>query len=184
MPMPVPIIRLSLATALATSAPAAAQQPIDPAQQRIDPSPNADLQTDQDRTIAVRQIPQESTTPARRNAVEQVGQAKSPPAEVAQLPGDAEALSTAAAPESELEQATPRSPRADLYAEVAAVWEVIRRRGQQPTPELIAREIGPDMLARFLNTFPGSEGIFGIDSDRLPLKPPPDLPAPAPETGD
>src|SRR3546814_4117621 len=79
-----------------------------------------------------------------------------PRAEVSQLPGDAEILPNATAPETGLEQVTRRSPRADLYAEVAAVWELIRRRGQQPTPELIVREIGPDLLARFLNTFPGS----------------------------
>src|SRR3546814_9252810 len=92
--------------------------------------------------------------------------------------GDAEILPNATAPETGLEQVTRRSPRADLYAEVAAVWELIRRRGQQPTPELIAREIGPDLLARFLNTFPGSEGMFGVDSDVLPIKPPQEPPPP------
>src|SRR3546814_1386674 len=99
-----------------------------------------------------------------------------PRAEVSQLPGDAEILPNATAPETGLEQVTRRSPRADLYAEVAAVWELIRRRGQQPTPALNAREIGPDLLARFLNTFPGSEGMFGVDSDVLPIKPPQEPP--------
>ncbi|HVI99972.1 MAG TPA: hypothetical protein VM657_12995 [Sphingomonas sp.] len=159
------------ATTLVVGAPASAQQ-------RVDTSPNAELQPD-GQDITVRQIPQDTTAaPSRRNAVEQLGGEERAPADVAQLPGDAEILPTAPAPETGLEEITPRSPRADLYAEVAAVWELIRRRGQQPTPELIAREIGPDMLARFLNTFPGSEGMFGVDSDTLPIKPPRDAPPP------
>src|SRR3546814_2277792 len=38
-----------------------------------------------------------------------------PRAEVSQLPGDAEILPNATAPETGLEQVTRRSPRADLY---------------------------------------------------------------------
>src|SRR3546814_6661066 len=89
---------------------------------------------------------------------------------IQQLPETMELPRDAAAPEADLVR-TER-PRASLYLEVANAWEVIRRRGQQPTPELIAREIGPDMLARFLNQFPGSEALFGKDSDRHPVEPP------------
>ncbi|WP_147373672.1 hypothetical protein [Hephaestia caeni] len=165
-----PLAAATGAAALAACAPSAAQQ-------RITPPPDAGLQTSQDHDIAVRQIPQETGSPSQRNRVEQLDHDETPRAEVSQLPGDAEILPSAPAPEAGLEQVTRRSPQADLYAEVAAVWELIRRRGQQPTPELIAREIGPDLLARFLNTFPGSEGMFGVDSDVLPIKPPQD-PAP------
>lgn len=78
--------------------------------------------------------------------------------------------------EARLERPAAASPEAELYRRVAEVWQVIRRRGQQPTPELIAQEIGPERLSSFLNNFPGSENIFGVDSDRLPLKAPQDGP--------
>src|SRR3546814_19226430 len=86
--------------------------------------------------------------------------------------GDAEILPNATAPETGLEQVTRRSPRAAPYAEVAAAWELIRRRGQQPTPELIAREIVPDLLGRLLHTLQGSEGRLGVVSDVLQTKRP------------
>jgi hypothetical protein len=60
------------------------------------------------------------------------------------------------------------SPEAALYGQVAEAWQVIRQRGQQPTPELIAREIGPDTLATFLDQNPAAADIFGRDSDTLP----------------
>ena len=138
---------------------------------------SADPRRDPDSEAVVRQISQ-ATSPASRGAVEQLGQRERATARVRQLPADAEMLPSAPEPEQKLEQVTRRSPNATLYAEVAAVWELIRRRGQQPTPELIAREIGPDALARFLNSFPGSEGMFGVDSDTLPIKPPRDVPPP------
>ena len=64
------------------------------------------------------------------------------------------------------------SPEIRLYQQVAQVWATIRARGQQPTPELIAQEIGPDNLARFLDQNPGSTSMFGQDSDNLPVDAP------------
>ncbi len=64
------------------------------------------------------------------------------------------------------------SPELDLYNQVARVWTTIRLRGQQPTPELIAREIGPDQLSRFLGQVPNAGKIFGVDSDTLPIPKP------------
>ncbi|MBB5704843.1 hypothetical protein [Sphingopyxis panaciterrulae] len=105
-----------------------------------------------------------------QGSIDQVGAVAPSDPTIQQLPETMELPRDAAAPEADLVR-TER-PRASLYLEVANAWEVIRRRGQQPTPELIAREIGPDMLARFLNQFPGSEAMFGKDSDRLPVEPP------------
>jgi hypothetical protein len=65
-----------------------------------------------------------------------------------------------------------RSPEQDLYNQVARVWTTIRQRGQQPTPELIAREIGPDQLTKFLGQVPDAGKIFGVDSDTLPIPKP------------
>lgn len=119
------------------------------------------------------------------DGINQVAAPERQPTRMTQLPADTEAAGAAPNPEAALEDPTDRSPRKDLYREVATVWEAIRRRGQQPTPELIAREIGPDNLARFLTTFPGSENMFGVDSDQLPVDPAPSAPdaPPLPETG-
>lgn len=104
--------------------------------------------------------------------IQQINPRQKPATTIEQLPPTVDLPPEASAPESSLEKTAPKSPRAGLYDEVAMAWEVIRKRGQQPTPELIAREIGPDVLARFLNQFPGAETIFGRDSDTLPYAPP------------
>ncbi len=88
-----------------------------------------------------------------------------------QLPGNLAIRNEGDAPERTIGQDQRQAPSEQLYNQVADVWRSLRQQGQQPTPELIAREIGPDALARFLNTFPGSERIFGADSDILPLPP-------------
>ncbi|MGB7407505.1 MAG: hypothetical protein WA908_03300 [Pontixanthobacter sp.] len=88
---------------------------------------------------------------------------------IAQLPGDIEAIDPADPAAEQIISRPVESPEARLYAQVAEVWETIRSRGQQPTPELIAREIGPDSLTTFLDQNPGAEGMFGEDSDELPL---------------
>ncbi len=95
---------------------------------------------------------------------------------VSQLPDDIEVADDDAAPELEIsketETASAMSPERRLYQEVAQVWRTIRSQGLQPTPELIAREIGPDALSAFLNQNPDASGIFGQDSDELPLENP------------
>jgi hypothetical protein len=158
--------------------------PFSGAQERADTSLNGDLQKDEHRGVGVQQILPTTKTPAPLGKpIEQVGSEERRPAGVAQLPPDAELGPSAKGPELDLEAVTRSSPEANLYAEVAAVWLLIRRRGQQPTPELIAREIGPDVLAKFLNSFPGSEKMFGVDSDTLPISPPHDA-APPPSAGE
>lgn len=93
-------------------------------------------------------------------------------AAIKQLPVDATVSDQADAPEPSL-TAAAIAPKGDLYREVERVWQQIRQRGQQPTPELLANEIGPEALARFLAAFPDAEGFL---ADR---RPPP--PAPSPE---
>lgn len=95
--------------------------------------------------------------------------AKNDKALVGQLPGDLEIPED---DDSRPEAAISRpviSPEAKLYGQVAEAWQVIRQRGEQPTPELIAREIGPDTLATFLDQNPAAADIFGRDSDTLPV---------------
>ncbi len=92
-------------------------------------------------------------------------------ANVGQLPGDLELADDESGPEQAISKPYV-SPEAALYGQVAEAWQVIRQRGQQPTPELIAREIGPDTLARFLDQNPAAGDIFGQDSDDLPVDEP------------
>ena len=67
--------------------------------------------------------------------------------------------------EDELEKSS--TPARTLTAEVIAAWSLIRERGQTPTPDLIAREIGPDKLAEFLASSPVAGNILatGYDPD-------------------
>lgn len=104
-------------------------------------------------------------------------------AAIGQLPSDAEAPADAG-PEMNI-GLSEGGPDASLYDQVAEVWTMIRRRGMQPTPELIAREIGPDALARFLDQYPGATGMFGKDQDTLPVDHPDRgaLPKSAAQTG-
>lgn len=73
--------------------------------------------------------------------------------------GDEEALGKADAP--------PPS----LTADVIAAWNLIRARGQTPTPDLIAREIGPDKLAEFLATTPAAASILATGTEPDPQLP-------------
>ncbi|PZU57583.1 MAG: hypothetical protein DI547_12930 [Sphingobium sp.] len=103
---------------------------------------------------------------------------------IEQLPRNARLTDDDANPEQEIGVVDSADGRRALYDEVAGVWQTIRQRGQQPTPELIAREIGPEALSQFLNSFPGANTIFGIDSDIMPLKPPEGADALAARGGD
>ena len=96
---------------------------------------------------------------------------------VPQLPPLLEVDTNETAPETELE-AAPVDPDRALQAEVLRAWQSLRQRGQQPTPELVAKEIGPEALARFLATSPGAERLFDGHS------PPPPPPAPTPGEAD
>jgi len=96
------------------------------------------------------------------------------PIDVSQLPEDIDLANDQGAPETAIAR-TDQTPELKLYRQVAEVWQTIRQKGQQPTPELIAREIGPDALATFLDQNPGAESIFGEDTDSLPVARPGDL---------
>lgn len=104
--------------------------------------------------------------------IDAVGSDGNNKAEVAQLPSDLEVPEdNNSQPELSISQPII-SPEAALYEQVADAWQVIRQRGQQPTPELVAREIGPDALARFLDQNPAASDIFGQDTDDLPVDQP------------
>lgn len=75
-------------------------------------------------------------------------------ADVAQLPDTARADDGDSDEEALL--AARIMPTRTTSAEVARAFEIIRSRGQVPTPELIAREIGPDALQSYLQTNPGA----------------------------
>lgn len=80
--------------------------------------------------------------------------------------------------ENELESKS--SPEASLTADVLRAWSQIRGRGQTPTPDLIAREIGPDRLAEFLATSPAAASVLATGTlpetqeAGKPSTPPPD----------
>lgn len=59
------------------------------------------------------------------------------------------------------------APARTLTGDVIAAWSIIRDRGQTPTPDLIAREIGPDKLAEFLASHPAAGSVLatGIEPD-------------------
>ena len=67
--------------------------------------------------------------------------------------------------ESQLEKGI--APARTLTSEVLAAWSLIRERGLTPTPDLIAREIGPDKLAEFLASNPAAGNILatGVEPD-------------------
>ena len=75
-------------------------------------------------------------------------------ADVAQLPDTARAVDGES--DEEALFAARTTPTRTTSAEVARAFEVIRSRGQVPTPELIAREIGPDALQAYLQANPGA----------------------------
>ncbi len=67
-------------------------------------------------------------------------------------------------------------PEANLNAQVITAWQQIRERGQTPTPDLIAREIGPDKLAEFLATNPAAGSILATGEEPEPPPKPNDGP--------
>ncbi len=88
-----------------------------------------------------------------------------------QLPPDLEQSKDA----NENELVSKTTPEASLTADVLRAWNQIRSRGQTPTPDLIAREIGPDKLAEFLATSPAAASVLATGSlpDRQETNDPP-----------
>ena len=86
-----------------------------------------------------------------------------------QLPEGLEPVASANEDQLGETAAPPRS----LTRDVLVAWETIRGRGQTPTPDLVAREIGPDRLAEFLATVPAAGNILatGTDPDTVPVSP-------------
>ena len=76
-------------------------------------------------------------------------------------------------------------PKADLTSQVIAAWNVIRQRGQTPTPDLIANEIGADKVAEFLAL--GGPAASVLATGQLPDIPTDDpksrMPPPPPPIG-
>jgi hypothetical protein len=95
-----------------------------------------------------------------------------------QLPSDLQQSNDA----NENELASKSSPEASLTADVLRAWNQIRGRGQTPSPDLIAREIGPDRLAEFLATSPAAASVLatGTLPDTQNAGEPP---TPAPDQG-
>jgi hypothetical protein len=73
-----------------------------------------------------------------------------------QLPSNLEQSKDA----KENELVSKTTPEANLTADVLRAWNQIRSRGQTPTPDLVAREIGPDRLAEFLATSPAAASVL------------------------
>ena len=79
------------------------------------------------------------------------------PAQLPQLPPTLEAPRESGKGEASLVKGDDKR---DLAGEVARAAEMLRQRGQQPTPETLAREIGPDALAAYLNQNPSALDIY------------------------
>ncbi|HKY82140.1 MAG TPA: hypothetical protein VJM09_11805 [Sphingobium sp.] len=93
------------------------------------------------------------------------------PATVQQLPSTLEASAEHGKGEGTLIRGDDRKT---LAGEVARAAEMLRQRGQQPTPEALAREIGPDALATFLNQDPSALDSYSTpkeDAGAAPLPP-------------
>lgn len=126
-------------------------------------------------TVMVEQIQLRSkSAPVKIEPVPQRPVSSKEAASTAQLPPGLHPVSDEPGQETGL--TSPDTAAPDLMGEVARAWTVIRNRGQQPTPELIAREIGPDLLTAFLNQYPN--GVALITSQQPPSAPPPPEPPP------
>lgn len=97
-------------------------------------------------------IEQLSTPASARRAAEAppapIAARADPSARITQLPSGLKPVSD---DEANLAVVVPKRTEADAAIEVARALGVIRGRGQQPTPELIAREVGPEVLDAYLN---------------------------------
>jgi hypothetical protein len=105
----------------------------------------------------------DQVAPAARTTLgtEQVNRQPQSPVGVTQLPSDLQPLAPGSEAQLEAEAGPPRT----LTAEVLAAWNLIRTRGQVPTPDLIAREIGPGKLAEFLASSPGAANVLATGQE-------------------
>lgn len=90
------------------------------------------------------------TVEADSAAIENIQKTK-PDAAISQLPPMLDPIE--GTDEEDLEQPDTR-PSAGMSDEVSRAFVIIRARGQEPTPELIAREISPEALQAYLSTNP------------------------------
>jgi hypothetical protein len=95
------------------------------------------------------------------------------PASVEQLPEDLRASDGSGAEDTLI--AGQASAGQASAGEIARAYSVIRARGQVPTAELIAREVGPDVLQAYLETNPG---VLADPSSKAPATPDPVKPLP------
>lgn len=86
------------------------------------------------------------------------------PAQMSQLPPTLEAPRESSKGEGTL--AKGDEDRRNLAGEVARAAEMLRQRGQQPTPEALAREIGPDALAAYLNQDPSALDVYSAPREQ------------------
>lgn len=91
------------------------------------------------------------------------------PALVQQLPPTLDAPTDHSTGEDTLVRGDDRKT---LASEVARAAELMRQRGQQPTPEALAREIGPDALAAFLNQDPAALDSYSAPKEDSGAQPP------------
>ena len=150
--------------------------------------------------VNIGQLPgeQSDTAPATFPPISQIPQ-QSVPGQVAQsdavvdqlnneapITGSVDQLSDTLEPVADSDEdalASHDRPKADLTSQVIAAWNVIRQRGQTPTPDLIANEIGADKVAEFLALGGPAASVLatgqlpdiptGDPKGRMPPPPPP-----------
>lgn len=95
------------------------------------------------------------------------------PSQISQLPPTLDAPVGASKGEDVL-KGGDQHDRRRFADEVARVAGTLRERGQQPTPEALAREIGPDTLAQYLSVDPAMLDSYGAIPERGDPVPVPD----------
>lgn len=94
--------------------------------------------------------------------------------EKASASGDVDQLSDTLEPlgeGDETELVSRGDPKGDLTSQVITAWHAIRQRGQTPTPDLIASEIGAEKVAEFLAG--GGQAASVLATGQLPEGAPP-----------
>ncbi len=112
--------------------------------------------------------------------VDQLGEKEPTSGEVDQLSDSLEPLNDG----DETALASSDDPKGDLTSQVVTAWHAIRQRGQTPTPDLIASEIGAEKVAEFLAGGGQAASVLATgqlpDSAPLPQDPQGSAPPPPP----
>lgn len=128
-------------------------------------------ESDANKDVEVEQLPNDT---AQNIAIPNLASGKNiEPSQMPQLPPSLEAPFGDSKGEDVLKRGDQQD-RKRFSDEVARVADMLRERGQQPTPETLAREIGPNALAKYLSVDPSMLDSYGAVSSTGALDMPSD----------